>query len=34
MEVKDAKWKSIAGLALMNVYDPESKARNLMTVFW
>ena len=22
MEVKDAKWKSIAGLALMNVYDP------------
>ena len=26
MEAKDAKWKSIAGLALMNVYDPEKKS--------
>ena len=26
MEVKDAKWKSIAGLALMNVYDPEKQS--------
>ena len=25
MEAKDAKWKSIAGLALMNVYDPEKQ---------
>ena len=25
MEAKDAKWKSIAGLALMNVYDPEKR---------
>ena len=27
MEAKDAKWKSIAGLALMNVYDPEKQSR-------
>ena len=26
MEAKDAKWKSIAGLALMNVYDPEKQS--------
>ena len=26
METKDAKWKSIAGLALMNVYDPERQS--------
>ena len=23
MKAKDAKWKSVAGLTLMNVYDPE-----------
>ena len=26
MEAKDAKWKSVAGLALMNVYDPEKQS--------
>ena len=26
MEAKDAKWKSIAGLALINVYDPEKQS--------
>ena len=26
MEAKDAKWKSIAVLALMNVYDPEKQS--------
>ena len=26
MEAKDAKWKSIAGLALMNVYDSEKQS--------
>ena len=26
MEAKDAKWKSIAGSALMNVYDPEKQS--------
>ena len=26
MEAKDAKWKSIAGLALTNVYDPEKQS--------
>ena len=26
MEAKDAKWKSIAGLALMNVYEPEKQS--------
>ena len=26
MEAKDEKWKSIAGLALMNVYDPEKQS--------
>ena len=26
MEAEDAKWKSIAGLALMNVYDPEKQS--------
>ena len=25
MEAKDAKWKLVAGLALMNVYDPEKQ---------
>ena len=33
MEAKDAKWKSIEGLALMNVYDPEkqnTKVDNLL----
>ena len=27
MEAKDAKWKSITGLALMNIYDPEKQSR-------
>ena len=27
MEAKVAKWKSIAGLALMNVYDPDKQIR-------
>ena len=27
MEAKDAKWKSVAGLALMNVYEPEKQNR-------
>ena len=26
MEAKDAEWKSIAGSALMNVYDPEKQS--------
>ena len=26
MEVKDAKWKSIPGLEMMNVYDPEKQS--------
>ena len=26
MEAKDAKWKSIAGLAFMNVHDPEKQS--------
>ena len=26
MEAKDANWKSVAVLALMNVYDPEMKS--------
>ena len=26
MEAKDAKWKSVAGLALMNAYDPEKQS--------
>ena len=26
MEAKDAKWKSIAGSARMNVYDPEKQS--------
>ena len=26
-EAKDAKWKSIAGLALMNAYDPEKQSK-------
>ena len=26
MKAKDAKWKSIAGLTLMNVYDPEKQS--------
>ena len=26
MEAKDAKWKSIAGPALMKVYDPEKQS--------
>ena len=25
MEAKDAKWESIAGSSLMNVYDPEKQ---------
>ena len=34
IEAKDAKWKSIAGLALMNVYDLEKQSTKLMTFFW
>ena len=26
VEANDAKWKSIAGLALMNAYDPEKQS--------
>ena len=26
MEAKDTKWRSIGGLALMNVYDPEKQS--------
>ena len=34
MEAKDAKWKSIAGLALMNVYDPEKQSTKFDDLFW
>ena len=34
METKDTKWKSIAGLALMNVYDPEKQSTKFDDLFW
>ena len=33
MESKNAKWKSIAGLALMNVYDPEKQSTKFGDIF-